>query len=272
MNDSKTEQLSTSVPQTASTEELTRTPNILAATLHTLFVVAGVTFLHLACQQMNCLFYGVQVNKANLVSLFHPNIFLAVEGFYLLIFLLSLIPAGERGLAFRRNSIVSLLIVIATLLASRRYLNVSATLIMKHISHMLLPNFAVGALLSVIAAYQTRGSGVGLLSRFVLGTSPNASLAGVDLKVWLHRAVCLTAIALNGVAEAASIERTGTLSPVLGLVAGMQIVYSLEALWNENVFLNSFEYHHVKTGWMLFSSLAHPLMMFTITLSVIRSG
>lgn len=248
---------------------------MFAAALHTLLILAGVTFLHLACQHNKCLIKGIQIAQSHLVALYQPCVALSVAGFYLLIFVLSLLPVGnttQLSGGIRRNSVVTLLALIASLLASKQYLNLSATQIMKHVPQFLVPNFLVGFLLACVVAFQTRGSGVGFLSRFIIGTSANASLAGVNLKIWLHHATCLTAIALNVLAEVAHFERTGSLSPMLALVAGMQIVYSLEALMNENSFLNSFEYLHIKTGWMLLSSLASPLLTFLITLSVIKSG
>lgn len=243
---------------------------MFAAALHTLLVLAGVTFLHLACQHNKCLIQGIQIAQSHLVALYQPCVALSVAGFYLLIFVLSLVPVGNT--IHRRNYIVTLLALIASLLASKHYFNLPASQIMKHVPQFLLPNFLVGFLLACVVAYQTRSSGVGFLSRFIIGTSANTSLAGINLKIWLHRATCLTAIALNVLAEVAHFERTGSLSPMLALVAGMQIVYSLEALMNENSFLNSFEYLNIKMGWMLLSSLASPLLTFLITLSVIKSG
>lgn len=247
------------------------------AALHTLLVLGGVVFLHMACHQTKCLFQGIQLNQANLATLYHPCIFPTVVGFYLLIFLLSLVPVGNsihlgEGLSFRRNSVVSLLTLITSMLVAKRYYSTPATLIVKHIHHFLLPNFLVGFLMSCIVAYRTRGSGEGFLSHFVIGSSVNVSVAGVNVKVWLHRAVCLTAIALNGLTCAAHFERTGSVPLTLGLVAGMQIVHALEALVNENSILHSFEFLHIKTGWMLLSSLARPLMTFLITMSIVKSG
>ena len=212
------------------------------------------------------------VNKANLLALYNPLVFFSVTGFYLVIFLLSMIPYGANQ-SLRRNAMGSLAFVLS-FLASKNYYHVSASTILKHLPQFVLPSIFVSFLVSALVAYRTRGlrGDTGLLTHFVIGSSTTASLAGADIKIWLNRAVSLSSIVLNCLVLEASFEHNSALSPTLVLVAVFQIVYSFELLWNESHLLHSYEFNNIKTGWMYLSNLTYSLLTFIITHTITISG
>lgn len=191
-----------------------------------------------------------------------------------------MLPTGEllnidEGQFFRRNSLFSATTLISSLLAAKHYFKFSASKIMTHLPQFLIPNVVVGFIVAVFVAFRNRGkrsSDTGILSHFVIGSSVNVSLAGVNIKVWLHRAIFISVIALQCLALEASFEQRQALSPSLTLVAAMQIIFAIEALWNDSNLLNTYEFTHLKTGWMYLSMLSYPFMAFLITLSAINSG
>lgn len=248
---------------------------MLPAILHTLFILFGIVFLYLTCQHNNCLFTtDVQglVNKSNLLALYNQCTLLSVAGFYMVTFLLSLIP-GSANQSLRRNAMGSLAFILS-FLASKNYYNLSASTILESLPQFLLPNILVGFLVAVLVAYQTRGirANTGLLAHFFSGASTSVTLAGVNVKIWLNRAVALTTIVLNCLALEASFEKNQALSHTLVLVAVCQIVYSFELLWNESNMLHSYEFVNIKTGWMYLLTLTNPLLLFIITHIVLIAG
>jgi hypothetical protein len=94
----------------------------------------------------------------------------------------------------------------------------------------------------------------------------------VNVKVWVHRAVFIAVIALHCLVLEADYEKNQALSPSLSLVGAMQIIFSLEALWNDTHLFHSFDFNRVKIGWMYLTMNSYPLMTFLITLSAINSG
>ena len=255
--------------------------NAFRAILTTLTYLGLVVFLYLICKHNKCLFKGIpQFNLTTLLSLYNPFVSFCIEGFYLSIFLLSMLPTGnvpdiDEGQLFRRNSLFSATTLISSLLAAKHYFKISASKIMTHLPQFLIPNIVVGFIVAVFVSFLNRGnrtSDTGILSHFVIGSSVNVSLAGVNIKVWVHRSVFITVIALHCLALEANFEQNQTLSPSLALVSAMQIIFAIEALWNNTDFLNSYEFTHLKTGWMYLSMLAYPFFVFLITVSVINSG
>lgn len=180
-------------------------------------------------------------------------------------FLLSLIPTGANQ-SLRRNAMGSLAFVLS-FLASKNYYNLSASMVLNNLTQFLLPNILIGFIVAILVAYQTRGlrGNTGLLAHFFTGASTTVSLAGVNVKIWLNRAVALTMIVLNCLALEASFEKNQALSHTLVLVAVCQIVYSFELLWNESNMLHSYEFVNIKTGWMYLLTLTNPLLLFIIT-------
>lgn len=252
-----------------------------AAILTTTSYLSLVVYLYLICKQNKCLFKGIpHFNLSDLLSLYNPFASLCVEGFYLILFLLSLLPTGEvvevgEGQFYRYNSLFSAVASISSLLALKHYFQFSASKIMTHIPQFLIPNLAVTFVLAVAVSFRTRknrNSETSVLSHFVVGSVTNVAIAGVDVKFWVHRAVFITMIVLNCLALEADFEQNKFLSPTLASVTIMQILFALEALKNDSNLLLNFEFVHVKTGWMYLTMLTYPLMAFLITLSAKDSG
>lgn len=262
-------------------EEVVKNPNSFTALLSITSYLSLIFFFYLICRQNKCLFKGIpQFTLSDLVSMYNPFVSFGIEMFHLTLFLLSMLPTGEivtigEGQLCRRNSLFSAVVMISSLQALKHYFNFSASKVMTHLPQFLIPNFVVGFVVSVIVSYRTRGnrsSDTSILSHFIIGSVTNVSIAGVNVKVWVHRAIFTTVIALNCLALEANFEKNQALSPTLASVAAMQIIFAVEALLNDaNLFL-SFEFLHVKTGWMYLTMLSYPLMSFLITLSVTNSG
>ena len=257
--------------------------NSFTATLTTIFLgnLPLVLFLYLVCKENKCLLEGIpRFTFSDLLSMYNPFVSLSIELFYLAIFLLSMVPTGEivkigEGHLFRRNSIVSAIVMISPLLATKHYLKISASSIFTHFPQFVIPNFVVTFVFAVIISYRERHSrhgNTGILSHFVFGSSLNATIASVNVKVWVHRAVFITVIALHCLVLEADYEKNQALSPSLLLIGAMQIIFSLEALWNDTHLFHSFDFNRVKIGWMYLTMNSYPFMTFLITLSAINSG
>lgn len=259
------------------------TTNSFTATLTAIFLgnLPLVLFLYLLCKENKCLFEGIlQFALPDLLSLYNPFVSMGVELFYLAIFLLSMLPFGEvvkigEGQFLRRNSLVCAVILISSLLASKHYFKFPATKIMSHFPEFVIPNFVVSFILAVIVSFRerhNRNSDIGILSHFVFGSSLNASISGVNIKGWVHRAIFITVIALHSLVLEANFEEKGVISPTLVFVAAMQILFSVEALWNDGNLIHSFDFVHLKSGWAYLTMNSYPLVTFLITLCVIKSG
>jgi hypothetical protein len=253
------------------------------ATLTTIFLgnLPLALFLYLICKENKCLFEGMpRFAFADLLSMYNPFVSFCIESFYLAIFLLSMLPTGKvvkigESQLFRRNSIVSAIIMISSLLAIMHYLKISASSILTHFPQFVIPNFAVSFVFAFVVSFRerhNRHSDTGILSHFVFGSSLNATIANVNVKVWVHRAVFITVIALNCLVLVANFEKNQVLSPTLAFVAAMQMIFALEALWNDTHLFHSFDFNHVKIGWMYLTMNTYPLATFLITLSAINSG
>ena len=253
------------------------------AALTTIFLgnLPLLLFLYLICKENKCLFEGMpRFALANLLSMYNPFVSFSIELFYLAIFLLSMLPTGKdvkigEGHLFRRNSIVSAIIMISSLFSIMRYSKISASSILTHFPQFVIPNFAVSFVFAVVVSFRerhNRHSDTGILSHFVFGSSLNATIASVNTKVWVHRAVFITVIALHCLVLLANFEKNQVVSPTLAVVAAMQMIFALEALWNDTHLFHSFDFTSVKIGWMYLTMNTYPLMTFLITLSAINSG
>lgn len=255
--------------------------NSFTAILSIASYLSLIVFLYLTCRQNRCLFKGIpQFTLSHLLSMYNPFVSFGIEMFHLIMFLLSMLPTGEivtigEGQLYRRNSLISATLMISSLLALKHFFKFSASKVMAHLPQFLIPNFVVGFVAAVIVSYRTRrnrSSDTSILSHFVIGSVTNVSIAGVNVKVWIHRAVFTAVIALNLLALQANFEKSQALSPTLASVAAMQIIFAAEALLNDTNLFISFEFLYVKTGWMYLTMLSYPLMSFLLTLSVINSG
>ncbi|XP_057374967.1 delta(14)-sterol reductase LBR-like [Daphnia carinata] len=239
-----------------------------------------VLFLYLLCKENKCLFQGIpQFTLSDLLSLYNPFVSMGVELFYLAIFILSMLPVGEvikisEGQYIRRNSFVSAVVLILSLSASKHYFRFSASNLLSHFTQFVIPNVVVSFVLAIIVSYrerQNRSNDTSIISHFVNGSSLHATISGVNIKGWVHRAIFITVIALHLLVLEENIEKNGVISPTLAFVAAMQILYSVEALWNDGNLIHSFDFVHLKTGWAYLTMNAYPLITFLITLCVINS-
>ncbi|KAI9551846.1 hypothetical protein GHT06_022182 [Daphnia sinensis] len=239
-----------------------------------------VLFLYLLCKENKCLFQGIpQFSLSDLFSLYNPFVSMGIELFYLAIFLLSMLPVGEvikisESQYMRRNSFVSAVILISSLLVAKHYFRFSASYVLSHFTQFVIPNFVVSFVLAIIVFYrewQNRSNDTSIMSHFVIGSSLHATISGVNIKGWVHRAIFITVIVLHFLVLEANVEKVGVISPTLMLVAAMQILYSVEALWNDGNLIHSFDFVHLKTGWAYLATNAYPLITFLITLCVVNS-
>ena len=259
----------------------TDTQNLFTAFLTTISYLSLVVFLYLICQKNKCVFKDISQSLSDdLVSLYNPFAAICVEGFYLALFLLSMIPTGElvkigEGQFYRRNSLLSAVVLISSLLAYKHYFKISATKILSFVPQFLIPIALVILVLSFIVYFRTRGnrsSDASPVSQFVIGSTIHASFVGVNIKVFVHRAIHISMIALQCLALEANFEKNQTISLTLAVAAGMQIVFALESLTNDTNLLNTFDFNQLKTGFMYLTILLYPMMAFLITLSTIYSG
>lgn len=275
------DQVETKPGQGLENEGLFEPLNCFTALLSIFSYLSLIFFFYLTCKQNKCLFNGIpQFSLSDIRSLYNPFVSFCIEGFYLSIFLLSLLPTGEiitigDGQTVRRNSFLIATILLSSLLASKHFFQFSAFKIMKHLYQFLIPNVVVTFVLAVAVCLRTRGerrNDQSFLSHFINGSSINPTIAGVNVKLLVHRGTFASMIALNVLALEAHYEEYQAFSPSLTFVSGMQIVYALEALWNDAHVLHSLEFTQLKTGWVALTMMAYPFMPFLITLSVIHLG
>lgn len=258
------------------------TTNSFTATLTAILLgnLPLVLFLYLLCKENKCLFQGIPpFALPDLLSLYNPFVSMGVELFYLAIFLLSMLPVGEviqicEGQYLRRNSFVSAVLLISSLLASKHYFRFSASNVLSHFPQFVIPNFVVSFVLAIIVLYrerQNRSNDTSIISHFVIGSSLHATISGVNIKGWVHRAVFITVIVLHFLVLEANVEKNGVISPTLVFGAAMQVFYSVEALWNDGNLIHSFDFLHLKTGWAYLTMNAYPLITFLITLCLVNS-
>lgn len=252
----------------------------LSATLSILAYFSLVIYLYLICKQNKCLFKDIsQFSSSDLIDLYNPFVSLCVEGFYLTVLLFSMLPFGkffeiEGAQRTRHNGTAIASLTFIAVLALKYYFKVSASAILEHVPQFIIPTFVVGFVAAVFVAFKSRGevSEGGLLHHFVMGSSQQVSLGGVNVKIWIHRSLFLALFVLNYLTIEAGIEKGEALSPTLALTAGMQIVFATEAILNERFVLLSLEFNNIKIGWMYLTTLAYPFMSYLTTRSILISG
>lgn len=242
-----------------------------------IFILLSVTvFMHLLCLYNNCSFVGLKPFSYDQIAvLFNPVVSLVVLGYFTVFALSTLVNDSEK--LRRCNSFFSSHLLIALGLGLMNHFKLSATLCMSYLPQCVLPSIFLGFVLAVAVAFQTKESrkeNVGILSHLTVGSATNASVCGLNVKMFLNRIVFQSVIVINVLAVLAHFEKTEKVPATLLLSCLMQVVFSLENLLNEkSTFAESYEFTGAKLGWLLVATyLSYPLLMVVSALHITSVG
>lgn len=265
-----------------STEDKVDSPEVvpkyqtLITTVNIFLLCCTPVFLHLLCMYNKCTFIGLKPFSYDQIAvLLNPVVSLAVLGYFAVIALVTLISDSEK--LQRCNSFIASHLLVVCGLGLMNHFKLSATTCMSFLPQCVLPTIALGLLLAVLVAFQakeSRAENAGLVSHLTVGSATNASIGGLNVKMFLNRMVFQTVVAVNVLAVLAHFEKTGQVAPTLLLSCSMQVVFSLENLLNEkSTFVESYEFTGAKLGWLLIATyLSYPLLMVVSALHIASVG
>ena len=235
-----------------------------------------VFFLHFLCQENDCSIQNWTLpNLSKLATLYDPMPIIFVGGFYVGIILLSLLPFGEiinsdsYVVAYRRNGLITAIGIFLPAAFAKHYFQFQVSPFIPYIPKLVLPVMIFSLIFGLLILFINRRSDTenGIISKFLLGTSSDVSLAGLSVKSILNRISAITLIAINYVLIEADFEQNKTLSPTLLLITSMQIIYSFNHILDEMENLHTVTAGRLNVGWALLSNtLMYPFFVSLITL------
>ncbi|XP_076374754.1 lamin B receptor isoform X2 [Megalopta genalis] len=242
----------------------------------------------LMCTQKNCKF-GYPKLPEDVNSYINLKAFGTYLGFFLFVALASICPIGKKvdglenrsgRLQYRLNgflsAILSLLIFIVCI-----YKELGVTdLIIDNYIQFSISGWLLGVILSVllfikggkapIASLNIHGSTNSRIYNFWQGREINPRIGPLDVKMTIFRTAMIATMLINLTIVIKSIEEAQSYSleylriSVL-LIASLQIIYTMDALFFESTILSSFEIMHEGTGYML--STGYMLFPFLPTIT-----
>lgn len=225
---------------------------------------------------------GFTLSSVNQVAaLWNPFVSLFVLGYFMVIAIMTQLPVGqvlseESGKSYRSNALATTSLILLSGVGLINYFKLPASWFLVFLPQCIVPTLLLGLVLALIISFQTKenGKGTHFISHLNTGSTENAIIAGVNIKIFLNRIGFLSVIILNSLAMLADFERKLTVAPTLLISSSMQIIYSIENLLNEkSTFISSYEFTQAKLGWLLITTyLTYPFLIITSALYINSVG
>ncbi|XP_076284360.1 lamin B receptor isoform X2 [Lasioglossum baleicum] len=242
----------------------------------------------LMCTQKHCKF-GIPKFPKDIDSYINLKAFGTFLGFFLFVALVSVIPVGRKidglesrigRLPYRLNgflcAILSLLVFTVCV-----YKELGVTdLIIDNYVQLSISAWLLGVILAIllfikggkapIASLNIHGSTNSRIYNFWQGREINPRIGPLDIKMTIFRSAMIATMLLNLSFVVKSIDETQSytmehLRISVLLIAGLQIIYVMDALFFESTILTSFEVMYEGTGYML--STGYLLFPFLPTIT-----
>lgn len=242
--------------------------------MHILLTPLTTILPQLMCTQKQCKF-GYPEISTDLNSYINTKAFTAYLGFFLFMAIVSLIPVGKKvdgpqsrigRLQYRLNgflcALLSLIIFITCIYKEFEITDV----IVENYVQFSISGWIIGVILSLmlfikagkapIVNLNIHGSTNSRIYNFWQGREINPRIGPLDVKITLFRTTMIAIILINLSIVVKAIEETESynleqLNVGVLLVAVLQIIYSMDALFFESTFLTTFETMYEGTGYRL---------------------
>lgn len=248
----------------------------LVTTLNIFLLISATLFMHLLCLYNKCTFVGLKPFSYDQIAvLFNPVVSVAVLGYFIVVALATLVSDSEKFQFL--SSFINSHLLVAVGLGLMNHFKLSATLLMSYLPQCIFPSIVLGLALAVIVAFQTKESrteNLGLISHLTVGSTTNAFIGKLNVKMFLNRMIFQSIIVMNVLAVLAQFEKTNQVPATLLLSCSMQMVLSLENLLNEkSAFVESYEFTQTKLGWLLIATyLSYPFLAVISALHITSVG
>jgi len=250
-------------------EPISKFQSIISA--FNIFLLLSTTVsLHLICLYDKCSIYGLSLySKDQIVAMYNPVASLVVLGYFTVVALMTLLPVGETveelGKLRHSNAVLTTSVLTGSVLACVNYFQIPVSMFKTFLPQCILPAIVLGLVLASVISLQNKENGYNLLA----GSTTNAHVGGVNIKIFLNRLVFQSVIILNLLAIRVDVH-----SPTLLISSLMQIILAAENLINEKSTLtNSYEFTTVKVGWQLIvTHLMYPFLTIVAALHIFQTG
>ena len=248
----------------------------LVTTLNIFLLISATLFMHLLCLYNKCTFVGLKPFSYDQIAvLFNPVVSVVVLGYFIVVALATLVSDSEKFQFL--SSFINSHLLVAVGLGLMNHFKLSATLLMSYLPQCIFPSIVLGLALAVIVAFQTKESRtekLGLISHLTVGSTTNAFIGKLNVKMFLNRMIFQSIIVMNVLAVLAQFEKTNQVPATLLLSCSMQMVLSLENLLNEkSAFVESYEFTQTKLGWLLIATyLSYPFLAVISALHITSVG